>query len=137
MSSNRFGIRVEGLEEVSSALTDFTPREATNILRGLMYDIAATLRNEIRARAPRDTGDLRKSIAAKRSRMRRGVIGAEVYTKEKGWYWHFAEYGTTHHSERPYIRPAIQDLEAKLPMILDVKFARRLTKAAEKKANRS
>lgn len=145
----RFTLELEGLEGLKDVLEDLAPRVATNILRGVVYDVATTLRDDMRQRVPvrsvtrveRDRGvrpgTLRRSIAAKRSRMRRDIIGAEVFTREAGWYWHFVEYGTRHSQEQPFVRPAIQAMTAQMPAIMETKFETRLARTIEREVRRA
>lgn len=96
--------KLEGVKELEKFLEKLAPRAAENVMRNSVTDLARDGRKEMRKRAPRDEGTLRKAIQAKRRRGKRGEARAVVYvTHGKGvkfdaYYWHFIEYGTSGYS---------------------------------------
>ena len=65
-------VTVEGFEFVTEQLVELFPREAKNVMRQSVLEIAGQIRNRMRATAPRRHGILKKAIFAKRSRGKPG-----------------------------------------------------------------
>lgn len=98
-------------------------------VRWALYGAAALIRDEARARAPIDTGRLRRSliVVARRGRgLRRGVVAYRVthrrgrragtekgaqwvqaYSRLDAYYAPWVEYGTSKMPARPFMRPAL------------------------------
>ena len=82
--------------------------------RKSMRKAAKVIQKEAKARAPVESGDLKKNIkvkAAQRSRSRIGVnvvVGEGWYTGEQ-FYGAFIELGTSKQPARPFMRPALED----------------------------
>lgn len=99
------GIKIEGLDELSDTF-GLASREARNVARGAVQAVAMEVRNEVRKRAPRKTGNLRKAIVAKQAKPKGDSISSDVRvesgksSKNDGFYWRFIEYGTQSHDIR-------------------------------------
>ena len=100
------------------------PEELRKDIRKAMEQSADELVQEIRARAPKDEGQLAENATA---RISRDGLSAQIgYSKNKSGFkraWKrggftalFQEFGTAHHSAQPFIRPSYR---AKLTSILD------------------
>lgn len=114
--------------EALRAIPDDLARDK-GALRFAMYGAAALIRDEARARAPEDTGRLKRSliVVARRGRgVRRGVIAyrvthrrgrrsgdergrqwVEAYSRFDAYYAPWVEYGTAKMAARPFMRPAL------------------------------
>lgn len=116
-----------GFDKLAKDLKKLGPRLAKNGLRGATSAGAAIIRNDARARAPVDTGELKKDIQMKRERDTQGgeLIRANysVYTRsgkksrlsgkarnvdKDSFYWKFQEFGTAKMAAQPYMRPAFE-----------------------------
>ncbi len=76
--------------------------------------VAAQIRNEARALAPRRTGALRKSITVKSAYDKRSRTASyRVVVGE--FYGRFVELGTEHQPPRPFLRPAADKFGAVAP----------------------
>ena len=102
------GAIVEGMDFVKDQLTGFLPRESKAILRRTTAKIAANIRNDMRANAPRRDGTLRRAIVSKRRRGSKDSIEAAVFitrgkeARHDAFYWYFLEYGTKHSAAKPF-----------------------------------
>jgi len=126
---------IEGLDEVKALLEKETPKQANNILRAVVQGIASEIAKDARKSAPKNTGNLRKSIKAKRKKSKPGfpVSAVEITTgknvKNDGFYWRFIEFGTQGNNpqpEQPFIRPAKDRAQANMPQILESQFVKKL-----------
>lgn len=137
-------LEIVGLERLKDALKDVTPRVANNILRGYIADHARILRSRLRSTAPvGPTGNLKKSIFMRMRRGRGDVIGAEVYTKGKGYHWHLVEYGTKSRQTKsganrgvarpkPFVRRALRQTRDDFDREMERKFINRLKSTLER-----
>jgi HK97 gp10 family phage protein len=116
-----------GFDELAKKLKELGPKVAKNGLRRATSAGAAIVRNDARARAPVDTGEMKRDIMMKRERDARGgdTTGA-VYTvyvrsgkksrmagkkrdvDRDSFYWKFLEFGTNKMAARPFLRPAFE-----------------------------
>ena len=53
---------VEGLEDVQKLLERDAPKQANNIMRSVIQDVASEIAKEAKKNVPRQTGNLRKAI---------------------------------------------------------------------------
>lgn len=136
------GAMVQGMDFVKDQLEGFLPRESVAVLRRTTTKIAANVRNDMRRRAPKVSGTLRKAIVSKRSRGSRNSIEAGVYVtkgaeaKNDAFYWFFVEYGTQHSPAKPFAAPAIEAARATYKDDLAKEIDRQVIKQMEKRALR-
>lgn len=136
------GMAIEGMEELVSNLTGVMPREARNLARGAVQGVAAKVRNNMRSKAPKDTGELRKAIVAVRRRGTATQVASDVWInhgkgqKYNAWYWHFLEFGTQDQPAQPFVTPSVEEMSPKIPQIYRDEFGKRLEKLMAKKAQR-
>jgi HK97 gp10 family phage protein len=134
------GVTIEGLDFVREQIEGFLPREAEAILRRTVTRIAATVRDDIRANAPKVTGILHRAIRSRRERGNRGEVLASVYiTKGKGakadaWYWHLVEFGSRTARAKPFIGPAVERARAGYVAALKSEVGRQVINQLEKRA---
>tara|TARA_Y100000310_G_C20701393_1_gene830267 strand:- start:2119 stop:2553 length:435 start_codon:yes stop_codon:yes gene_type:complete len=126
---------VEGLEDVQKLLERDAPKQANNIMRSVIQGVASEIAKEAKKNVPRQTGNLRKAIKAKRRRGKPGFPVSDVIVtsgksqRNDGFYWRFVEFGTqgeNPQSEQPFIRPAKQKIQSNLPQILEDQFVKKL-----------
>lgn len=119
---------IEGLDAVSDVLAKVGPREARNLLRNTVHAVASQLRDEMRQRAPKDEGTLRRAITAKREKMRGNQVASNItITHGKGvrhnaFYWHMVEYGTVRNQPQPFITPSVEAMRPQIPGIFTREF---------------
>lgn len=95
----KFVTEVRGVEDVNAILRQIAPREAQNLMRATVYDIAKTGAQKMVENTPDDpatgAGDLKSSIKPKRERSRRGRADASVAVTntKRNFFWRFLEYG--------------------------------------------
>ena len=104
----RIDTTLRGVDDVRRVLEKVGPRNARNIMRATVGDMAAGLRNDARQEAPVDDGDLRRSIKVKRRRIFQGRVRSDVIVERKAFYWRFVEYGTNKMPENPFFTRAIE-----------------------------
>ncbi len=140
MASRAREIEITGLKEFRKMCLDLAPREARNLARSTVHGVAGQIRKEMRKRAPKDDGDLRKAIKTKRRRMQGDVAISDVRiehgatAKYSAFYWHFVEFGTIKRSAQPFIRPTVDFIQPQLPDIFRDEFGKRLEKVLARKA---
>lgn len=115
--------KFEGWPELRKALTQLPKDIQAKALRNLATAGARELAKEVKARAPSDTGKLRRNIMVKSFKARNGRARAYVGIREQGggkadpkdsFYWKFLEFGTSTIQARPFIRPAADAKEGVL-----------------------
>ena len=156
-------LQASGLEELTDMLKNVAPRSANNIMRNAVTDLARDVRDEMKAKAPKDTGTLQKAIKAKRNRGKKDVLEASVIiTHGKGakydaFYWHFIEFGTAAYQvgdvrasgqgrakmnlaaqpARPFITPATESIRPQVPRLMREHFGERYEKEMTRLARKA
>lgn len=145
------GLKLTGFKELADALRELGPRVARNSLRRAVSAGAAEIRNEARARAPVDTGEMRKDIMVKRERDTKGEMSAKysVFVRSgkksrlagKGrnvqkdsYYWKFVEFGTSKMPAKPFLRPAYEAKKEEAVKIIGENLDEGIQKAARELA---
>lgn len=90
-------VQIHGLKELNAKLKRMAARDANRITRRGISKMAQVIRKEMRDRAPRETGDLRKNLAYSIKRDLRGGFRGTVGPKPKAFYARFIEFGTAAH----------------------------------------
>lgn len=144
--SKRDLVQVVGLEDVQKVLNQIAPKHARNLSRALIHGLASETAKEAKKRVPTDTKTLRKAIKAKRRRGKPNQpVSDVIIDKARGaggdvFYWNMVEYGTggkTPQAERPFLRPARDLTEVRMPQMIEEQFKKKLVSAinrAKKKA---
>lgn len=119
-----------GLEDISRDLELLSRAENNKVLRAATRAGAEVLKEEVIARAPEQTGKLKKNVVVltQRSR-RRGEISSGVHIRGRNmrtgnsdnsmkssdrrnaFYWRFVEMGTINMPPHPFVRPAFDTKE--------------------------
>lgn len=140
------GVQLIGMDEIEDILTDLIPKEANNLSRAFVHGLAQEAAKLAKTKVPKRTGNLKKSIKAKRRRGKPGQPVADVIAtqgkkaKHDGFYWRFVEHGTggdNPQPAQPFVRPAYDQIRANLAEYTDKVFTDKLRKriARAKKAN--
>ena len=95
-------VRVEGMPELRSALRRVSVA-AERSTRSSVKRTAEAVEADARARAPRRTGELANSITHE---IDPDGLNATIGTNL--WRAHFAEFGTRHSPEQPFLFPALE-----------------------------
>lgn len=99
-------VELIGDEEVARALREIGEVAVTAMVR-ITMDAAEPLRDEIRANAPRDSGEMASSIDMFAIEPKDGLTTmVGVGPKGDYFYWRFVEMGTKHIKAQKFIRPA-------------------------------
>jgi len=143
-----------GFKELAEALKQLGPRVAKNTLRRAVSAGAVTVRNEARARAPVDTGEMKKDIQVKREKDQRDGPLAARYSvfvrsgkksrlsgksrniQKDSFYWKFIELGTSKMAAQPFLVPAFESRKEDAVRIIGEKIDEGIQKAAQELANR-
>lgn len=103
-----FAVEITGLKELDRALQELAWPAARRALRKGMRQGANVVRDEARAKAPVDSGLLKRQI---RTRERSDLGGDMRYSVEiprSAYYGRFIEYGTSKMAAKPFLRPAAE-----------------------------
>lgn len=84
---------LRGVEDVDRLLTRIAPRQAQNIMRATVHEMAGGVRKDAKAGMPYKSGDMQRATKAKREQVRDGRIRSTVRVDKKAFYWRFLEYG--------------------------------------------
>lgn len=136
-------IKIEGIDETIKLLMEEVPTKARNLMRAVIHGVASDISKDAKSNAPRKTGNLRKSIKAKRRKSHPDKPVSEVHVekgkskKNDGFYWRFIEYGTSGGPagalpERPFMRPAKDKAQSNMPQILENQFRKKLQSAIKR-----
>lgn len=109
---------VQGFAELQKTLLELPAKIEANILRGALRAGAQVIAEEVRTRAPEDTGTLKESVRVS-TRLKRGSVHVTVKAGgrsrvkkpgriEQGAYWgSWVEYGTAPHWIKPKNRKSL------------------------------
>jgi len=135
-------VRLDGLEELDRMANRIAPKKARSLARSSVHKVAGQVRDEMRQRAPKDDGTLRRAIFTKRERGTQDSVSSAVRiahgktAKHDAWYWHMVEFGTVRLLARPFIEPTVENVQPKLPNLYREEFGRRLEKELEREARK-
>lgn len=138
-------VEVFGLPEVQDMLANVLPREAINITRRATAGIAADVRKDVRQKAPKRTGDLKRSIKSKRDRAPKGKASASVYVDRsggksgRGYHWHLVEFGARggEMPAQPFVVPTVEQWRPKIPSLYRERVGKELERELEKRAKKA
>lgn len=154
-------IEIKGLKQLRDKLMALGGVASVKVLTSAARKSMKIVAEEARTLCPEDTGALKKSIRLAAVKPRRGTVVAsvgivvtarkvreEIPIPEVGmvsvsekidasWRWHFTEFGTSHSSAKPFLRPAFdKHKEAVIAECKDVlsKAINRAVRQAARKA---
>lgn len=120
-------VRITGVADVNRVLRQIAPKEAQNLLRATLFEMAKQVAKEASNNAPVDDGDLKGSIKARRERGKKNVLMASVRVLRKAFYWRFLEYGQGPDGvEHAFFLKALQNIEPEIERIYLQTFAKKL-----------
>lgn len=97
-------------KKLIETLQKFPKNIQKNVMVGAVRAGANIIRDEARRKVPIKTGTLKKSIVSIQRKAQNGLITFSVTPSKgktnDGWYAHFVEFGTSHSSAKPFLRPA-------------------------------
>jgi hypothetical protein len=132
-------VEVSGIQNVVGILADMTPREAKNLMRATVADIAKQLAKTAKDYAPVDQGDVKGGIKHKRARGSKNVVAAEVVANTNGtsFHWRFREYGQGPDGrEDAMFLTALMKMESEMQRVFLDTFTRKLVDAMARKAKK-
>lgn len=147
----RKDFRVEGFADLEKALKELGApvatkaggeglRKATNVMRDAVKKKAPrgeqstkrTWRNKDGSQGSADYGRLHQNIKTRKTRSRnKHTISYKVTTGNAFW-GRFSEFGTEHEPARPWFKPAVDEVAAKVVQALQDEIAKAIDKAARK-----
>ena len=118
---------ITGMKQLLKSLEDFPKQIQKNVMSGAVRAAAAEIAKEAKARVPKKTGNLKKSMgivkrrSAKKAEIRFSItpfrnknlpnVSYSKLKKERrlgGYYGHMVEFGTSHSAARPFMLPAFK-----------------------------
>jgi hypothetical protein len=128
-------VTIRGIEDVNRVLQEIAPREAKNLMRATVHDIAGQLAKDARELSPDDTGLLDESIKHKRARGTREKVQSDVVVGRKAFYWRFLEMGRgPDRVEHAFFLRSLQAIRGRLATTYVQVFADKLTSRLARKA---
>lgn len=122
------GISIVGADEFAKLLTDPAQKDIEALTRAYVVEMAAMLREKIKARTPTDSGNLKKSGKHRRKRSYPNNPQAMTFfdvgkdARHDGFYWRFVEHGTqagkpgsSSKPARPFVQPARDEMRREMP----------------------
>jgi len=118
--------QITGIEDVNRTLMEIAPKEAKNLLRATVQDIAKQLAKSGADGAPDgDSGKLKKGIKPKRERGSK--TGVESTVRAKPFYWRYLERGQGPDGvEHAFFLKALEELRPDLDRIYLETFVKKL-----------
>lgn len=101
-------VEILGLRELDRALQELAWPAARRALRKGMRKGANVVRDEVRAKAPVDTGNLKRRIRTRERSEEEGNMRFAVEIPRSAFYGRFLEYGTSKMAAKPFLRPAAE-----------------------------
>lgn len=102
-------VEITGLKELDQALQELAWPAARRALRKGMRQGANVVRDEARAKAPVDSGNLKRLIRTRERSEDQGNMRFAVEIPRSAFYGRFLEYGTSKMAAKPFMRPAAEN----------------------------
>lgn len=119
-------VKISGIEDVNNILAEIAPREAVNLLRSTVHDMAGQIAKDARARMPRDNGDMIRGTKHHRRRAEAGRVQSDVAVAG-AFYWRFLEYGQGPDGvEHAMFLAALQAMRPQMERVYLETFAKKL-----------
>lgn len=130
-------VRITGIADVNRALNDFAPKDARNLIRATVQDIATQLAKSATEFAPSDTGALKSGIKAKRDKPTRNTVSSSVRVFG-AYYWRFLEYGDgPDNVEHAFFLKALQEMRPEMDRVYMEAFAKKLAARIKREMKRA
>ena len=129
-------VQITGIEDVNRALNDFAPKDARNLIRATVQDIASQLAKSAKENAPSDTGGLKAGIKAKRDKPTRNTVSSSVRVYG-AYYWRFLEYGDgPDNVDHAFFLKALQEMRPDMDRVYMEAFAKKLAARIKREMKR-
>lgn len=129
-------VTITGIESVNAALSDFAPKDARNLIRATVQDIATQLAKSATDFAPSDTGALKTGIKARRDKPTRDTVSSSVRVFG-AYYWRFLEYGDGPDGvEHAFFMKALQEMRPDIDSVYCEAFAKKLAARVKREMKR-
>jgi hypothetical protein len=127
-------VSITGIDQINAILGAIAPREAKNLMRTVVLDIAKQLATDAKPYAPNDPstpGNYSSAFKGKRERGTANMIEAStIVEKKKGsrsFIWRFHEYGTgPDHIEYAMFLKSLEKMRPNMDRVYMETFARKL-----------
>lgn len=148
---SRQSFKLEGMKELNQALKALGPevatkagasgtRQATNVMRDAVREAAPrgdqptkrTWKNKDGSQGSADYGRLHQNIKTKKVRARKAHTVSFQVTTGKAFWGRFSEFGTEHEAARPWFKPAVDKVAARVVDALAGELRKAIDKAARK-----
>jgi HK97 gp10 family phage protein len=148
------GVSLEGLAELEREMSQLSQSAGRRVLRNALDKSTPQLIQEMKSRAPVDSGALRDSITAStrlaksqakkhRKMFRDDRLASEVFVGPSynlgagGRHGHLLEFGTVHMSPQPFMRPAFDSDKMQLLNRVGVNLRSELNKSLARMMKRA
>lgn len=103
---------LKGFKELSKTLKNLDGKQKQKVVRRGNAKMAQIIAKEMKMKAPKNSGNLKKSITYNNKRMRSGgffaKVGAFKTARADGFYARFVEFGTKKHEIKPKNRKVLR-----------------------------
>jgi HK97 gp10 family phage protein len=113
----KVNFKFEGGKEIAAAMKELGVSASGRIVRSALNRSANVVTKRAKELVPVDSGELRRAIAKRLRRARRGsdkqtvLVGIERPTSRRA---HFAEFGTSRSAAHPFLRPSLDESAAEV-----------------------
>lgn len=128
--------RIEGADELAKVLKLLPGKMGASVLASSLRTGAVLIKKEAAARAPRDQGDLAKSIRVQKVKQKGTEALFHVGPDREHFYGIFSEFGTSKESARPWLRPAFDTKAAEALDKIGESLGKKVEAAAAKLAGK-
>ena len=116
---------ITGIDDVNRTLQEIAPREAKNLMRVTVHDIASQIAKAAAQKAPSDEGDLKKGIKTKREPGSKDSVESKV--RARPFYWSYLEYGQGPDGvEHAFFLKTLEELRPNLDRVYLEAFVKKL-----------
>lgn len=129
-------VKVTGMQDILKKLKTLPERVQKNVLTGGIRAGAAAIAKEAKAKVPKSSGELKKSIGVvKRKSRDKTIVSFTVaprLKKDHGFLAHFHEFGTSTMAATPFMRPAYESRGAEAIDVTKQYMTKRIDKEVAK-----
>lgn len=131
-------MEVTGIDDVERLLSMIGAREAKNIMRATVHDMAKSVRDDARNDMPEREGVMVKSTKHKRERATPSQVASTVRVGRDAFYWRFLEYGDGPDGVAyDFFLKAVLKSRSEMMTAFLVPFGRKFEAAAERAGRRA
>lgn len=152
-------LKIEGLKPYLKAMQSLKGSAQRRVLRKAITDATKPVLKTAKAKAPKDSGLLRKSLGRKTVTLKKratviGMVGPRtgfkkevtvrrsarkpsVEIRDPNRYAHLVEFGTSHSAARPFLRPAWDANLSKVKTIMTKRMGKEIEIEAAKAAKKA